>query len=734
MNEKAETKMIVFIEGLLFSYSQVFFSKEKVFAVLLMIVTFFDWLSGLSGLIAVLVTNIVANLMGYSKQSISQGFFGFNSLLVGLGMGIFYQPDPEFYVVLVFAALFTLFLTIWFEGFFGKYGLPYLSWSFLFVLWMVILSSRQFTSLHLSERGIFTLNEMYDRGGILLVNVHLWLRDLPIHESIIIYFRSLAAIFFQYHLFAGIIMAIGLLIYSRIAFLLSLVGFFTAYLYYFLIGINMAELNYSYIGFNFILTAIAIGGFFIVPSWYSFLWVVLLTPVTAFLITSSQEFFNIMQLPIFSLAFNIIVLLFLYVLKFRERHYNKPELVVYQNFSPERNLYSQQNFKFRFDPKSPVQFILPVFGEWMVTQGHSGEHTHREEWRHAWDFEMADEEGKRFMNFGEKPTDYYCYGKPVVAPADGVVQEIRNGIKDNNPGEMDLEHNWGNTIVIRHADKIYSKLSHLKPDSIKVNKDAFVKRGDIIALAGNSGRSPIPHLHFQIQSDPYIGSKTADYPISKFLLRTDHGYTLKTFERPLRGQRVSNIVKTDSLHKAFLFVPGQTLAFNVNKGPGTEKTVTWQVKSDMYNNTYFECSESGSKAWFRNDGMLFYFSHFTGSKDSLLFYFYLGAYKIALGYVDGLIVKDTYPVDVFKKNLLLFLQDFVAPFYIFLKADYVLRYLKMDDELSTNTIRLGSSARINNFGNQPHNLDFEIMVKDARIEKFTVQSEKISITATEIES
>jgi urea transporter len=734
MNVQAETKMILFLEGLLFSYSQVFFSKEKIFAVLLILVTFLDWFSGLSGLLAVMVTNIAAILMGYNKQKISQGLYGFNSLLVGLGLGVFYRPDPEFFVVLIFASLLTFFLTIWFEGFFGKYGLPYLSWSFLIVLWLVMLSTRQFTSLHLSERGIYQLNELYGWGGMFLVNVHLWLRDIPVHESVIIYFRSLGAILFQYHLFAGICVVAGLVIYSRIAFLLSLTGFYTAYLYYHIIGIGITELNYGFIGFNFILTAIAIGGFFVVPSWYSFLWVVLLTPVTSFIITASGAFLGIFQLPVYSLAFNIIVVIFLYALKFRERHYSKPELVVYQNFSPERNLYTQQNFKFRFDPKAPVQFTLPILGEWTVTQGHNGDHTHREDWRHAWDFEMADEEGALFTGSGEQLTDYYCYGKPVLAPADGIVQEIRDGIDDNKPGDMDLENNWGNTIVIRHSEKIYSKLSHLKLNSLKVYKDTYVKRGDIVAMAGNSGRSPIPHLHFQIQSDPYIGSKTMDYPVTKYLLRSHEGYALKTYDRPVKGQVVSNITGIDSLYRAFHFVPGQTIMFRTQTGAGEKKRIEWQVKSDMLNNTYLECIESDSKAWFHNDGTLFFFTHFTGNKDSLLFYFYLGAFKIALGFIDSLVVKDSYPADVFKKGLLMFLQDFIAPFYIFMKAEYMMRYITMEDDLTSGNIKLHSSARIGLTGMQSKEIHFDISVKDARIDQFFVSGEKVNIRTTEIES
>ncbi|MDZ4204495.1 MAG: urea transporter [Bacteroidales bacterium] len=734
MIQKLEKSIILFIEGMLFSYSQVFFSKQKALAIILVLVTFFDWISGLSGLIAVFVANLAAIVIGFQKKNISQGFYGFNSLLVGLGMGMFYQPGIEFFFVLAFAALFTFFLTIWLEGFFGKYGLPYLSWPFLLGLWMVTLASRQFEALAMSERGIFLLNEIYQYGGIKMVKLYFWANELHIHPSITTYFKSLAAIFFQYHMLAGILVAIGILIYSRIAFLLSIVGFFSAYLNYVLIGANLAELNYSYIGFNYILSAIAIGGFFIVPSKYSFLWVILLTPIISFVIISTSLFFNLLNLSIYSLAFNIVVVMFLYVLKFRERQFYKPELVVVQQFSPERNLYSQQNYKTRFDITAWTQLTLPVLGEWVVTQGHDGEHTHREEWRHAWDFEIFDEEGKSYDNAGYYPKDYYCFGKPVLAPADGVVQEILDGIPDNGIGEINLSNNWGNTIVIKHDEKLYSKLSHLQIGSSKTYKGAYVKRGEIIAYCGNSGRSVVPHLHFQVQADPFIGSKTLDYPFTNYLVKINEGYELRTYDRPVKGLTVANVVKTDSLYKAFNFVPGQTISFEVTHDDNLKKKVDWEVKSDMNNYTYLECTTTESRAYFWNDGNLFYFTHFAGNKNSLLYYFYLGAYKIVLGYYDKLTVKDTYPLNAFKNGFMLFWQDFVSPFYMFMRTGYTMSYVKFDDDLTTSSVLMRSETKLFALSRQSQVIDFEIKINGGRIEKFMVKGLHLNIEAKEIES
>jgi murein DD-endopeptidase MepM/ murein hydrolase activator NlpD len=96
--------------------------------------------------------------------------------------------------------------------------------------------------------------------------------------------------------------------------------------------------------------------------------------------------------------------------------------------------------------------------------------THKENWRHAWDFEIRDEMGHTYRNSGAQVSDFYCTDKPVLAPADGWIEDILDGIEDNSVGEVNLEQNWGNTVVIRHAEQLYSAMSHLKIDSIKVSK------------------------------------------------------------------------------------------------------------------------------------------------------------------------------------------------------------------------------------------------------------------------
>ncbi|MBP6978174.1 MAG: urea transporter [Bacteroidales bacterium] len=709
-----------FIRSILNSYAQIFFSDHRIFAVILIVVSFFDLYAGISGLLSVVISNTAAYLIGFNTIFIKRGYYGFNSLLVGLGLGIYYQPSVEFYLLIFFTSLLTLMLAVMMEGVIGKYYLPYLSVPFLFGIWMVLLASRQFDVLDISERGIYMFNELYALGGLNLVRVYDWFVRLALPDSLEVYFRSLGAIFFQYHLFAGILIAAGLIIYSRIAFVLSLAGYYLAYLFFHIFGGDFTTLTYSYIGFNFILTSIAVGGYFIIPSRFSYLWVAILIPLTIIVIISTGTLFSIFQLSIYSLPFNIIVLLFLYILKFRQRYQKSPQLVMLQQFSPEKNLYSHLNYFSRFNPSLTVSLSLPVFGEWKVTQGHNGEHTHQHAWQHAWDFEIEDDEGRTFNRSGKSREDYYAYGKPVIAPADGWVEEIQDGIDDNPVGEIDTVHNWGNTLVLRHTDAIYTKISHLKKDSFKVKTGDKVKNGTLLALCGNSGRSPFPHVHFQVQNEPYIGAPTLDYPLSNIVHTDGNRAWLVSWDVPEKGDRVSNIARHKVLEKAFRFVPGQTLLFSVTEQGSAARQEILTVKVDSLNNQYILCERTGARAFFENQESVFYFTDYQGSKRSVLYYFFLAHFKVVKGFYQNMTIGDTLPVNLFHNRFLLFLQDLIAPFHVFIRSSYRLTYSGIENQLSSPVITLNASCETRIFRFTSGKIRFEIQVGEEGIRAFRV--------------
>jgi len=75
-------------------------------------------------------------------------------------------------------------------------------------------------------------------------------------------------------------------------------------------------------------------------------------------------------------------------------------------------------------------------------------------------------------------------GTEIIAPADGVITFVgRNGL-------------YGTMIKIDHGHGMITRYGHIKK-ALKKRGEA-VKRGDVIALMGNTGRSTGPHLHYEV--------------------------------------------------------------------------------------------------------------------------------------------------------------------------------------------------------------------------------------------
>ncbi len=78
-------------------------------------------------------------------------------------------------------------------------------------------------------------------------------------------------------------------------------------------------------------------------------------------------------------------------------------------------------------------------------------------------------------------------GSRVFATADGTIKEVST------------RSTSGQSVVIDHGNGFETSYSHL--GKINVRKGEKVKRGDIIALSGNTGLSLAPHLHYEVRNN-----------------------------------------------------------------------------------------------------------------------------------------------------------------------------------------------------------------------------------------
>lgn len=729
LKSASSTFQNIILPAVLNSYSIIFFFNNKLLASILLIVTFFNFFAGLSGLLAVIIVVSIAYTMGMDKQQLKQGVFSFNALLTGIGMGTFFDPSFVFFSLLILAAVLTLILSVTLGGWLGKSKLPFLSLPFIISFWFVLLPSSQLDNLGLTQRNIYWINEMYSLGGNSLLTLFQQIDSIPINKMVEIYLRSMSSIFFQDNLIAGLLITITILICSRISFLLSIVGFLAAYIFAHFSGSEAASITYYNIGANYIMVALAIGGFFVIPSRYSFLWTILLVPITSLVLLFFYKLFSFIQLPVFSLPFSVVVILFVYFLQMRTNP-TKMFLTTIQNYSPEVNLYNFKNNQNRLSHFLYFPIYFPFWGEWTVTQGHDGEHTHIDDWGKAFDFMIKDHEMKTYKTNGVLCDDYYCFKKPVLAPADGYIEEVYDNIDDNEIGKINTVQNWGNTIIIRHFTGLYTQLSHLKKGTFKVAKGDFVKRGDILALCGNSGRSPEPHLHFQVQGTPILGAKTIDYPFAYYFTTIENKANLTQFSKPEENHTVTGITENSILKNGFNIIPNSSTEVSFNNDNGDIITENWDAYTDAFNYKYLYCKETDSTAYYVNDGMMFYFTAFYGNKNSSLYYFYLSAYKIFLGNTDDIEIEDKMPLNIIRnKKIHLWIHDFIAPFHSYINVHYSEKVEETDNQFNTSFLVINSKINVSMFGKRIKDSESKITLTEKGIESFSYQTNKIKFKA-----
>jgi Peptidase family M23 len=108
-------------------------------------------------------------------------------------------------------------------------------------------------------------------------------------------------------------------------------------------------------------------------------------------------------------------------------------------------------------------------------------------------------------------------GVPVLASADGVVGNLRDGVADKyfedypkDKQQQIRNVGLGNVVILNHGDGWSSFYAHMRKGSLTVRKGQKIRRGDILGYVGMSGLTSFPHLHFELRKnnkkvDPFSG-------------------------------------------------------------------------------------------------------------------------------------------------------------------------------------------------------------------------------------
>ena len=376
-------------------YSALLFLNNKYAGLLLLAITFLNPSVAISGAVAVFFTILFAEFLEFKEAYLTQGFYIYNSLLVGLGIGYIFYPSLISVALIAILSAFTFMLSFMINMLFSVYKIPILSLPFSIVTLFAYLASLKYSNLLSTIVNSQTITDI----------------TLPLILSS--FLKSFGTIFFLPTNIAGILIALLVLYFSRITFFMAVVGFyFGIFIHSFLLGSLTQALSDPY-AFNYILVAIALCGVFLLPTLKNFFLALIGVAISVVLTDAIGMLFQYYGIPVFTLPFNITVIIFIFILS----------MIYYKEFNidikhtPEESLSNYLSKIFRFGEIGP-KIGLPFSGAWSVYQAFDGEWTHKGKYKYAYDF-VKKIEGSSHKNEGHYKEEYYAFGESVLSPVKG---------------------------------------------------------------------------------------------------------------------------------------------------------------------------------------------------------------------------------------------------------------------------------------------------------------------------
>lgn len=631
-------------DAILRTYSQILFSRSRRVGAIILLATALSPRVAFHGFAAAVLAFLVTRVFRLGDELTREGSFGYNALLTGLGTGALFGSTTDAHMLAALGVVTAVMMSAALYSAMGfTFGLPPLSLPFLFVFYLVIGSAR-LLDVPLAP---------------LLPDTPAFFAELP--RPIALYLQSLGALFFEMRADVGALVLVALLVHSRIAVLLSLLGFAAAFVVQGRLLLLVDGSLPMVLGYNFVLTAIALGGVWFVPSPTSMLLALGGSLVCGLVAIGMVPALTVQALPVLILPFNLTMFLVLYAMRQRTRD-GSPKAVDFAIGTPEQNLAYYRSRIARFGSQYRVRFSAPFLGRWECTQGVDGEHTHRAQWRDAFDFEVRGRDGNTHRGDGSRAQDFLCFRLPVVAAADGTVVQVVDDVPDSPVGQPNLVRNWGNLVLLYHAPGLYSLVCHLSRGSTKVREGQLVRRGDVLGACGSSGRSPVPHLHFQLQGSPTVGAPTLPAELHDVVLETDQGPRLRSTVVVQPGQTVRNLERSDDADLLLLPPPdGEPVTFVVeDQGRVRHETIVTEV--DLLGARTIRSCEREARAYYERRDDHFRIFDTKGDQRSMLRLMQTALPTVPFELGVELRWSDHLELRYFLVRPLQLLLDFAAPF------------------------------------------------------------------------
>ena len=309
LNQLRESPSFGFIDWTLRGVGQVVFQNNPWSGLVILLgILFNSWIYAMVCVVGVLASMGTAILLKADRALIRDGLFGFNGALVALALIAFSSanfqtgaiPSPAMWFYLVCGAALSTMAFSAIATLLGPHKVAPLTMPFVLIGWLFLFAILKFDVIHAGPMlkpvspDQFSYTEPYVTST--------WYVGIG---------TSIGQIFFQDNWITGYIILIGILIHSRIGGGMCLLGAIVGTVVAAIFGGPEGAIRDGLFGYNSALTAMALGGFFLVFTWSSFFYAIFGAVVSAWMWASIAIFLKPISMPVLTSAFVVVTWLML---------------------------------------------------------------------------------------------------------------------------------------------------------------------------------------------------------------------------------------------------------------------------------------------------------------------------------------------------------------------------------------------------------------------------------------
>ena len=292
-------RLLNFADAVLRGVGQVMFQNNSYTGLVFLAGIFYNSpRSGLAALVGAAASTAAAMLLGARPATVRDGLFGFNGALVAIALAVFVQPGALTWGYMVFAAAGSTVLMAALLRLLAAWKLPALTAPFVVVALCFLLACARFGRLQ--PTPLLPVAGLPDAAVAVLGVV----TTATVVEGV---FNGVAQVFFQGSVVTGGLFVAGLLIGSRRAGALAVLGSLAGLLAAWGLGAAEPSIRFGLFGFNSVLTAIALGGVFFAPDKVSGACALFATVGAAIVFAAVSAALQPLGLPALTLPFVLMV-------------------------------------------------------------------------------------------------------------------------------------------------------------------------------------------------------------------------------------------------------------------------------------------------------------------------------------------------------------------------------------------------------------------------------------------